>query len=136
MALPYVALGQVVALAHARDLNGMLFGDEQARQLGIDVSRARAVLVGAACLMAAAAVATSGLIAFVGLVVPHMVRLLVGPDYRWMLLGAPLAGAVTLVAADVVARTVVSPAELPVGVLTALLGAPFFLYLLRRRRQL
>jgi iron complex transport system permease protein len=85
--------------------------------------------------MAAAAAATSGLIGFVGLIVPHMTRLLIGPDHRWLLPASALAGAVTLVVADGLARSLLSPSEVPVGVITAFFGAPLFLYLLRRRRR-
>ncbi len=134
MALPYMVVGQVAVLGYARDLNALLFGETQARQLGIDTGRTKRVLVSASCLMAAAAVATSGLIGFVGLIVPHLTRLLIGPDHRWLLPAVALAGAITLVGADGLARVVLSPSEVPVGVITAFCGAPFFLYLLRRRR--
>ncbi len=135
MALPYTIAAQVIALGRARDLNALAFGEDQAQRLGVDVRRARRELVAASCLMAAAAAATSGLIGFVGLIVPHMTRLLIGPDHRWLLPASALAGAVTLVVADGLARSLLSPSEVPVGVITAFFGAPLFLYLLRRRRR-
>jgi iron complex transport system permease protein len=133
--LPYVGAGYAVARIFARDLNLLVLGDETARALGVDAGRARALLIGAATLMAAAAVSVSGLIGFVGLVVPHLLRLVVGPDHRRLLPAAALGGAVTLLLADTVARTAAAPAEIPVGIVTAALGAPFFLFLLRRHRR-
>jgi iron complex transport system permease protein len=135
MAAPYALGGLFVAWLYARDLNVLQAGEESALQLGVDVPRVKRVLLVCASLMAAAAAATSGLVGFVGLVVPHLMRLVVGPDHRVLLPVAALAGAVTLVLADLLARTLVTPAEVPVGVVTALLGAPFFLYLLLRRRD-
>ncbi len=135
MALPYFIAAQVIALGRARDLNALAFGEDQAHRLGVDVRRARRDLVAASCLMAAAATATSGLIGFVGLIVPHMTRLLIGPDHRWLLPTAALAGAITLVVADGLARSLLGPSEVPVGVITAFFGAPLFLYLLRQRRR-
>ncbi|HXF81811.1 MAG TPA: iron chelate uptake ABC transporter family permease subunit [bacterium] len=133
--LPYVAAGYAVARIFARDLNLLVLGDEAARALGVDAGRRRALLIGAATLMAAAAVSVSGLIGFVGLVVPHLLRLVVGPDHRRLLPAAALGGAVTLLLADTVARSAAAPAEIPVGIVTAALGAPFFLFLLRRHRR-
>ena len=117
--------------AYARDLNVLLLGEEDAHALGIEVERTKVVLLAAASLVTAVAVSVAGVIGFVGLVVPHVMRLLVGPDHRVLLPTAALAGAVFLVATDTVAR--MGPAELPVGIVTAALGAPFFLYLLRER---
>ncbi len=133
--LPYVVPGVVIMSLLGRPLNVLQFGDEQARQMGLNVERVKLVLIGTASLVTAAAVAFSGTIGFVGLVVPHVVRLLWGPDYRRLTALAVLAGAASLLLADVVARTVIAPQELPVGVVTALLGAPFFLFLLRRAKQ-
>lgn len=110
----------------------MLSGEEVAAQLGVNVERAKLVLVVAA-LLTAASVAVGGLIGFVGLVVPHIMRILVGPDHRVLLPASALGGAVFLAAADVVARTVLAPAEVPLGIVTALTGGPFFMYLLRRK---
>lgn len=135
LAVPYVAVGYVIARLLARDLNLMVMGDETARALGVPVARSRALLIVAGSLMAAAAVAVSGLIGFVGLVVPHLMRLLTGPDHRRLLPAAALAGGFALLLADTLARSVIPPAEIPVGIVTAALGAPFFLYLLRKHRK-
>ena len=131
LALPVVLVFFVVLLAYARDLNVLLLGEEDAHTLGIEVERTKRVLLATSSLVTAAAVAVSGVIGFVGLIVPHMMRLLVGPDHRILLPTSALAGAVFLVATDTVARS--GPAEIPVGIVTAALGAPFFLYLLRKR---
>ena len=128
---PLVAVGTGLILLRARSLNGLLLGEEAAAHLGIDVRRARAILLALASLVTAAAVAVSGLIGFVGLVVPHVVRLIVGPGARLVLPLSALGGAVLLAAADIVARTA---GEIPVGIVTALIGAPFFIMLLRRSR--
>jgi iron complex transport system permease protein len=127
VALPAFA----VLFAYARDLNVLLLGEEDAHALGIEVERTKVVLLALASLITAVAVSVAGVIGFVGLVVPHVMRLLVGPDHRVLLPTSALAGAVFLVATDTVAR--MGPAELPVGIVTAALGAPFFLYLLRER---
>ncbi len=135
MAAPLVATGLGIAWLYGRDLNALLLGDEAARSMGVDVPRARRLLTAAGGMMAAAAVAAAGLIGFVGLIVPHLLRLLVGPEHRRLLLAAALGGATLLVVADVAARTVLPSAELPVGILTAMLGAPFFLIVLLRERR-
>jgi iron complex transport system permease protein len=129
--LPPVLLGFALLAAYARDLNILLLGEEDAYALGVDAERTKRILLAVSSLVTAAAVAVAGVIGFVGLVVPHVLRLLVGPDHRILLPTSALAGAVFLVATDAVARS--GPAELPVGIVTAALGAPFFLYLLRRR---
>jgi iron complex transport system permease protein len=105
-----------------------------AQTLGVDVENSRFILIGAASLMTAAAVSVSGLIGFVGLIVPHWVRLLIGPNHRYLLPLSALSGMVLMVVADALARTVLSPLEIPIGIVMSLVGAPFFLYLLRRRR--
>ena len=135
MLLPYAAVGLTIVLVYARELNVLLLGDEQASQLGVHVERVKLVLLAAAAGLAAAAVSVSGIIGFVGLLAPHMVRLIVGPDYRILTPMAALAGALLLVLADLAARTAMAPAELPIGILTTVLGAPFFLYLLHRQRR-
>lgn len=131
VALPLIAVGAFVIIARARSLNALLLGEESAAHLGLDVRRDRLVLLGAASLITAAAVAIAGLIGFVGLVVPHLVRLVVGPNARRLLPLSVIWGASFLALADLVARL---PGELPVGIVTAVVGAPFFLYLLRRQR--
>ncbi len=135
LVLPYLLVGLVALQLNARALNVLQLDEEQARQLGIHVERVKIVLVIAATLMTAAVVAFGGLIGFVGLVVPHVVRLLAGPDYRRLLPLSIIGGAIFLILADLVARTVLSPQELPVGVVTALAGAPFFVLLLRRLKR-
>ncbi|WP_435747549.1 FecCD family ABC transporter permease [Nocardioides sp. SYSU DS0663] len=132
--LPYVAVCWVLVLLHRRTLDVLAVGDVEASSLGIDVGRVRLLLVVTATLGTAAVVSVSGLIGFVGIVVPHAVRLLFGVSYRVLLPMAMLLGAAFLVVADVAARSVLSPAELPIGVVTAIVGAPFFLLVLRRGR--
>ncbi|WP_336037421.1 vitamin B12 ABC transporter permease BtuC [Halobacterium yunchengense] len=131
VALPVVVVGSVVLLAYARDLNVLLAGEEDAHALGVEVERTKRVLLAVSSLVTAAAVSVAGVIGFVGLVVPHVMRLLVGPDHRVLLPTSAFAGGAFLVAADTVARA--GAAELPVGIVTAFVGAPFFLYLLRNR---
>jgi iron complex transport system permease protein len=131
LALPPALLAFLALLAHARDLNVLLLGEEDARALGVDVKRTKRLLLALASVVTAAAVAVAGVIGFVGLIVPHAMRLLVGPDHRILLPASALAGASFLVVADTVARS--GAAELPVGIVTAAVGAPFFLYLLRDR---
>ena len=128
-----VCLGVALWLPRrAAALNALLLGESEARHLGFDVERLKRELVCCVALGVGAAVAAAGMIGFVGLVVPHLVRLLTGPDHRRLLPAAGLAGAALLLLADLAARLLLAPAELPLGILTALLGAPFFLYLLRR----
>jgi iron complex transport system permease protein len=131
VAAAVVAPGFLVLLVYARDLNVLLLGEEDAHSLGIEVERTKRLLLVVSSLLTAAAVAVAGIIGFVGLVIPHVMRLLVGPDHRVLLPTSALAGATFLVATDTVART--GTAELPVGIVTAAVGAPFFLYLLRTR---
>lgn len=131
IALPLILGGTALILLRARSLNGLLLGEEPAAHLGIDVRRERVVLLALASLVTAAAVAVSGLIGFVGLVVPHLVRMVVGPNARLVIPLSALFGACLLVFADLVARML---GEIPVGVVTAVIGAPFFLFLLRRAR--
>jgi iron complex transport system permease protein len=134
LAAPYAAVAAAVLLAHRRVLDVLRVGDEEALALGVPVGRVRLLVVGAATLGTAAAVAVSGLIAFVGIVVPHAVRLLAGSSYSAVLPLSVLFGAAFLVLADVAARTAVAPAELPIGVVTACIGAPFFVLVLRTTR--
>lgn len=131
---PLALVGLAVSLALAPRLDLLSVGDRSARHLGVDVERLRVVVILTVALLTASAVAVAGIIAFVGLVVPHAVRMLIGPRHRALLVGSTLGGALVLVVADLVARTVAAPAEVPLGVLTALIGSPFFFYLLRRTR--
>ena len=128
---PLVAVGFLLLLPYVRELNALLLGEEDAHAVGVDVERTKVLLLAGASLVTAVAVSVAGVIGFVGLIVPHAVRLVVGPDHRVLLPASAFAGAAFLVATDTVAR--VGAAELPVGIVTAFLGAPFFLYLLRDR---
>lgn len=131
LATPLVVIGVLLVLPFGRDLNALLLGEEDAHTLGVEVERTKRLLLAAASLVTAIAVAVAGIIGFVGLIVPHAMRLVVGPDHRVLLPTSAFAGAAFLVATDTVAR--MGAAELPVGIVTAFLGAPFFLYLLRNR---
>ncbi len=135
LVLPYVALSGIALVLHRRLLDVMSLGDEEADALGINAARVRLIVVLAATMGTAAAVAVSGLIAFVGIIVPHTIRLLWGTSYRLILPLSIAFGATFLVAADLIARTVLSPAEIPIGVITAFFGAPFFLLVLRSSRM-
>ena len=131
-----VGLGVAIWLPHrATALNALLLGESEARHLGFEVERLKRELVLCTALGVGAAVAAAGLIGFIGLVVPHLLRLLVGPDHRILLPASAMAGAALLLLADLLARLLLAPAELPIGIITALLGAPFFLYLLVRGRH-
>ncbi|WP_329534793.1 iron chelate uptake ABC transporter family permease subunit [Streptomyces sp. NBC_01450] len=132
--LPFLVVGTVVALALARPLNAMAMGDDTARALGANLNRTRALSMAAATVLCGAATAACGPIVFVGLMVPHVVRSFTGPDLRWILPYATVLSPVLLLGADVVGRMVVRPAELQVGIVTAILGGPVFIYLVRRRR--
>ena len=132
--LPVVAGGFIYLMITSRRLNLLLMGEERARELGIDSRRTRRNVMIVAALTTAAAVAFSGLIGFIGLMVPHIKRLVVGHDHRRLLHAAALFGALLLLVADTIARTVIAPHEIPVGVITAATGGPFFLYLLRNRK--
>ena len=131
--LPYWAIGLAGVMLLARRLDVLALGDEPASVLGVRVQRLRALLTGLAAFLTGSAVAAAGLIGFVGLVVPHAARLLVGSSHRYLLPMAAILGGALLVGSDIVARTVAAPRELPVGIVTAVIGAPAFLYLLRRR---
>jgi iron complex transport system permease protein len=135
LSIPYIVLGMAITLIYSRDLNVLMLGEEAAISLGVNVEKLKRILLIAGSLTVAAAVSVSGIIGFVGLIVPHIARLIVGPDHRILLPTATLGGAMFLVISDTVARTVAPPTEIPVGVVTAIFGAPFFLYLLRKRKQ-
>jgi iron complex transport system permease protein len=132
--LPYVTVSAVVLLAHRRLLDVLRLGEEEASSLGVSPRRVRLIVVAAATLGTAAAVSVSGLIGFVGIIVPHMVRLTTNASYRVVLPVSMISGAAFLILADLVARTIESPAEVPLGVVTAFVGAPFFIFVLRSRR--
>jgi iron complex transport system permease protein len=133
MILPYVAISCVVLMLHRRHLDVFRVGDDEAATLGVSVGRTRLVIVIAATLGTAAVVSVSGLIGFVGLVVPHAIRLVAGSGYRRLLPLSLMGGAAFLILADIPGRMLTSPAETPIGVVTAFIGAPFFIYLLRTR---
>tara|TARA_Y100000590_G_scaffold422743_1_gene527790 strand:- start:181 stop:1209 length:1029 start_codon:yes stop_codon:yes gene_type:complete len=133
--IPYMVLGSLFIFINARALNVFQLGEEQAQQLGINVERLKIILIAAATLMTASAVAFGGLIGFVGLIVPHALRILTGPDYRRLLPCCLLGGASFLILSDLAARNIMAPQELPVGIITALTGTPFFIFLLRKLKR-
>lgn len=126
--------GSLVIFLYGRDLNALLLGEETAHNLGVDPEFLKKLMLGVAAMMTAAAVAFTGIIGFVGLIVPHMMRLVFGADHRLLVPASTLFGATFLIWSDTLARTIVAPTELPVGIITALCGGPFFIYLLRRSR--
>ncbi|MBU0671768.1 MAG: iron ABC transporter permease [Candidatus Margulisbacteria bacterium] len=132
--IPYALIGAGIAYFFSKELNALLLGEEMAITLGIEVEKTRLMLIGAASVMTAAAVSVSGLIGFVGLIVPHWIRLIIGPNHRLLIPVSALSGMLLMVVADTISRTILSPLEIPIGIIMALVGAPFFLYLLRRRR--
>ncbi|MFA4880530.1 MAG: iron chelate uptake ABC transporter family permease subunit [Candidatus Doudnabacteria bacterium] len=129
-----VLIGIITVSLFARDLNVISIGEEEAQHLGVEVETVKKILFIITSLITGAVVALTGLIGFVGLVIPHIMRLIVGPDHRVLIIASLLAGGIFLTLADLVARTIISPAEIPVGVITAILGGPFFLFLLRRKK--
>lgn len=130
--LPYAILGLILAIAGAHYLNVLQLGDDMARGLGLNVEITRIILTAIAALLAASAVSVAGLLGFVGLIVPHITRLLIGSDYRFLIPGAGILGMAVVTLSDTFARVVLAPIELPVGIIMAFIGAPFFLFLLRR----
>jgi iron complex transport system permease protein len=133
--MPFVVIGVALIYVFAKDLNIILLGEEQAHHLGVDTERLKRIMLASATLITAAAVSISGIIGFVGLIIPHIARILVGPDHRILIPSSALAGAIVLILCDTMARTVVRPVELPVGIFTSLLGCPFFIYLIRKRKR-
>ncbi|MCL2615926.1 MAG: iron ABC transporter permease, partial [Dehalococcoidia bacterium] len=133
---PIVSTGALFIMLFGRSLNIMQLDEEQAQQLGVNVERLKLILLAAATLITAASVAFVGIIGFVGIIIPHIVRLIWGPDYRFLLPLSIVCGAIFLILADMLARTLLAPAEIPIGVITAIAGAPFFLYLLRRKARM
>jgi iron complex transport system permease protein len=132
---PYVAVGIIILCAYGRTLNLFELGERSAAHLGIRVERTKWIVLSVSTLMTAAAVSVTGVIGFVGLVIPHMVRLIVGPDYRLIVPLSAVAGGIYVVWADTLARMALSPTEIPLGVVTAFLGAPFFIYLLTKHKR-
>jgi iron complex transport system permease protein len=132
---PVVLVGSGLLYLFSRDLNLLTLGEARARQLGVNTERLKTVVIVLSSVVVAAAVSVSGIIGFIGLVIPHMMRVVVGPDNRVLFPVSVLCGGIVLLVADTLARTVMVPREIPVGILTALLGSPFFIYLLRRSRS-
>ena len=133
--LPFFIIGTVLLLVNANELNAMSFGEERARHLGVNVQRRKMIVLTAGSILTGAAVSVSGTIGFVGLVIPHLSRILWGPDHKHLLPLSILTGSGFLILADLVARTIISPTELPIGVITALIGAPVFALILMGRKR-
>jgi iron complex transport system permease protein len=133
--LPYMLIGMGLLVVSGHMLNVLQFGEEEARQMGLNVDRAKIFIIVVASLTTAVAVAFSGVIGFIGLIVPHVIRILWGPDYRRLIPLSILGGGSVLLLADILARILVAPSTLPVGIVTALAGAPFFLWILRRAKR-
>jgi iron complex transport system permease protein len=133
--LPFFILGSIILILNAKELNAMSFGEERAHHLGVNVQKRKLIILTAGSILTGAAVAVSGTIGFVGLVIPHLSRLLWGPDHRHLLPLSILTGSGFLILADLISRTIISPTELPIGVITALIGAPVFALILLQRRR-
>ncbi|MCX8176286.1 MAG: iron ABC transporter permease, partial [Candidatus Bathyarchaeota archaeon] len=133
--LPVTILGLVVALFYSWDLNVMAMGEETATTLGVNVKRIKLILLTLSALLTAIVVSVTGTIGFIGLVAPHMARIIIGSDNRLLIPASSLIGAILLLSTDTVARTIVNPTEIPVGILTSMMGAPFFIYLIIKRRK-
>jgi len=135
IAFSLILLGVIIIQFFARDLNAMVLGEEPAMHLGIDTGSVKKILLIFSSLVAGTAVAFTGIIGFVGLITPHIMRILVGPNHRILLPASALAGAIFLIWSDTIARTILSPTEIPVGIITAFCGAPFFVYLLQKSKK-
>ncbi|MDG6221929.1 MAG: iron chelate uptake ABC transporter family permease subunit [Candidatus Bathyarchaeota archaeon] len=135
IASPFIFGGIIIIFFYAKDLNIISLGENQAQHLGVDVDSLKTRLLICVSLITAAAVSVSGIIGFIGLIIPHMTRLLVGPDHRILIPTSALLGAIVLIICDTLARTLMSPAEIPVGIITSVLGSPFFVYLLIKRKK-
>jgi len=133
--LPFVGLGAIICYLYARDLNILALGEDQAQHLGVEIEKVKRILLVAGALMTAAAVSISGLIGFVGLIIPHVTRVLIGPDHRVLIPTSALVGASFLMISDAISRVIMGSGEAPVGIITAFAGAPFFIYLLRRKNK-
>lgn len=136
VALPLIAIGSFLIMFYSRELNAMTIGEDHATSLGVDTQRTMLILIIVISIVVAAAVSFAGVIGFVGLIVPHIIRIIIGPDHRILIPASILGGAALLVITDALARTLMAPLEIPVGIITAMLGAPFFIYLLRRRKHM
>ena len=136
MALPWTVVAMALSLFSSRQLNVLLLGENTARSLGMSVEKVRFALSGVAVLAASASIAVAGIVGFVGLIVPHMVRNIVGSDYRKLVVGCVFAGPALMVGADVGARLALNPTQVPVGIVTGLVGGPYFLYLMRKQQQM
>lgn len=134
IAAPLIIVGVLLLMLFAKEFNAMVFGDSTAHHLGIDLERVKVLLLVLASLTAAGAVAVCGIIGFIGLIIPHIVRILVGPDHRILLPMAFFVGGIFMVVTDTIARTLFAPMEIPIGIITALFGGPFFIYLLKKKK--
>lgn len=132
---PVILTGSIFIIIFARDLNLMVLGEDSASSLGVSVKKSRLIFLLISTIITASAVAVSGVIGFVGLIVPHAMRIITGPDHRTLIPYSMLGGAILLLVSDTIARTIIAPTEIPVGIVTSLLGAPFFLFLLNRMRH-
>lgn len=135
LVIPPIVIGSLFLLCFYKELNILLLGDDQARDLGVNVARTRKIVLVMTAFVTAGAVAACGVIGFIGLIVPHVMRFLVGPNHRYLLPASCLSGAIFLVWVDTCSRSIVYPTELPVGIITAMVGVPFFLFLLRSRKK-
>ncbi len=134
--IPVILPGTIGLLFFYKELNILLLGEEQAQDVGVNVEKTRKIILVLTAFVTAGAVAACGVIGFVGLIIPHIMRILIGPDHRFLLPASCLGGSIFLVWVDTFARTLISPTELPVGIITAMIGVPFFLFLLRKRKKL
>ncbi|MFH1260226.1 MAG: iron chelate uptake ABC transporter family permease subunit [Elusimicrobiota bacterium] len=134
--IPVIFSGTIGLLFFYKELNILLLGEEQAQDIGVNVEKTRKIILVLTAFVTAGAVAACGVIGFVGLIIPHIMRILIGPDHRFLLPASCLGGSIFLVWVDTFARTLISPTELPVGIITAMIGVPFFLFLLRKRKKL
>ena len=133
--LPFIVVGIAISYLYSRDLNILALGEDQAQHLGVEIEKVKRILLVSGALLTAAAVSISGLIGFVGLIIPHLTRVLIGPDHRVLLPTSAIVGAAFLMICDALSRVIMGSGEAPVGVITALAGAPFFIYLLRRKKK-
>lgn len=133
--LPFLIIGIIIILSFSKDLNIMLTGDDTARSLGIEVETVKKIILGVSSIIVAACVSISGVIGFVGLIIPHAVRMIFGPDHKVLLPFSMIIGAIFMIISDTIARTIAAPSEIPVGAITALLGSPYFIYLLIKTKK-